>query len=87
MSNHVHPQNICEYSEIVVCPVRAQNLHTNAIAAALHHLFLLYREQLQDYQYFRFNYRIIRLLYETLIFRGYLNIIFVSGRYEMNILL
>ena len=85
MSIQVNPENIFEYFEMFVCPIRAQNLHRKFIAAVLHHLSLPYREHMQDYEWFCFQCQILRLLCETLIFRGCANIIFVSGRYEMNI--
>ena len=87
MSVHVNPQNILEYFEIVVCYFHADNLHRHSITAALRYISSLYREHSQNYQCFCFEPQIFRLLSETLISRGYMNITYVLGNLELTMLL
>ena len=63
---HIRPETVFSYFDNVVCPLRANGLHSYCIAAILQQTNTLYKEHCQEITCYCIKCRIDRLLGQTL---------------------
>ena len=87
MSAHVQPYDIFEYFDNVVNFTKAQNLHVFSIAVTLQYHSGMFKEHSKTYYCHCFKCRIYRLLIQTLLQKGYKNILYITGNCKAIVLL
>ena len=87
MSITVNPEDIFDYFENVVCPVRANNLHMYSISLVLKYSSKIFDKHSKEYHCRCFKCRIHQLMTETMISRSYRNIIYIFGQCNAIILI
>ena len=79
MSAHVQPCDIFNYFENVVDSAKADTLHVFSIGLSLRYHSEMCKEHSKNHCCYCFKCRIYRFLTQTLLRRGYKNILFISG--------
>ena len=79
MSIHLQPYDNFDCFESIINPMKAENLLVFSIAVALQHNSEMFKEHSKDYFCYCFKCRIYRLLTQTLLHKGYNNILYISG--------
>lgn len=82
----VHSDDVFNYFENIVCPSEGKQF-TSVFHCSCFMLYSsFFEEHSRNYKCFCFKCRIHKLLIETLISKGYRNIIYISGNYNVIIL-
>ena len=79
MSIHVQRFDIFDYFENAVNYAKAQNLHVFSITVILQYHSEMSKEHSKNYCCHCLKCRIYRLFAQTLVYKGYKNILYISG--------